>query len=111
MGIMLAEEYDALIGKTKWELSEKEGRDVGTPYTVYFLLVADSSLLGNLTREHLIRRYLLADVCDDKHGADGSRLKGELMRWDAQRSGMNPHDIVPTNSLKQTYAREQGIDF
>ena len=111
MSFMLSEEYDALIGKTKWQLSEKAGRDVGTPYTVDFLLLADSSLLGNLYRGMLIRRYLLADVCDDKHGANGSRLNGELMRWEAQRKGIFPEQVTPFANLKYQYARAHSVNL
>ena len=111
MSFRLSEVYDAMIGKTKWALSETAGRDVGVPHTVDFLLLADSSLFGNLQRGILIRNYLLSDVRDDKHGAGGSRLKGELMRWEAQRRGISPEQVMPVVDLKNEYARANGIDF
>ncbi|MFA6023415.1 MAG: hypothetical protein WC781_04990 [Candidatus Pacearchaeota archaeon] len=106
--------YDFLIGGLKLDLSKLANRDVGTPFTVDFLIKRASAygpLPEHPTREELIKGYLFNTIYDDSDAPDKSRFKGELMRWEAQRRGVNPKEIKVDNILKKEYALAHGLNL
>lgn len=105
--------YDPLIGRTKGNLSQLAGRDVGTPYTVDFILgilARQSPLQGNPTREELIHNYLFNNERDDGDDKHGCRFGGELMRWAAQLKGVSPREIVPDTILRDQFYKAHWIN-
>lgn len=113
----LAVFFDSLISRTKWELSKVAGRDVGTPRTVDFIFTAMMPYMllerqVTPSREELVRGYLLSNTHDDSDGPLGSRLYGEIMRWDAQRrGGVPPCAVEATTTLREEYATAHGISL
>jgi hypothetical protein len=105
--------YDNLISRTKWNLSELAGRDVGTPKTVEIIcgiLAKDGSLPGNATRDGLINNYLFSNVNDDMDGRNGARWDGELKRYGAQKNGVSSWQVDPSPNLRDQYKAEHRIN-
>jgi len=103
-------QIDEAISFTKWVLSQKAGRDVGTPYAVDNLLSIlriDKTLRNRITLDYLF------GPADDTNAQENCRIYGELMRWAQQNPNLRykTGDSLVLTEIKKDYAKINNLNF